>query len=324
MFKKFISFIKKLFTKSVDRLDNMNGSFAAPPIYFVDKMNIDHETAKVEIVLVPKPSDDEIDNEGDRDNEDETDNQRQPIDFKSDKGEKLLYYPDAIEYENDMRTRGRYSHGYPRGAVVHFTAGRSRRLKEGGSRAKETHLQMGAKSVYSALKKNSYCYFIIDRDGNVHQPFPLDRWGYHAGKSNWGGIGTGVSDELVGIEVQCAGRLDPSETSVYTSYFTSTSRGDKVFQEDEVRHAPKQNDNIQKGYYHKYSEAQEKALYELCLWLKFNNPDVFKFDYVLGHDEVSGKKGIGFNRKNDPGASLSMTMTEFRMSLLTGYTKHAK
>jgi len=55
--------------------------------------------------------------------------------------------------------------------------------------------------------------------------------------------------------------------------------------------------------------------------MKRNNPDVFELKCVLGHDEVAGKKGIGYNRKNDPGAALSMTMTEFRNKLDEEYKK---
>jgi hypothetical protein len=36
---------------------------------------------------------------------------------------------------------------------------------------------------------------------------------------------------------------------------------------------------------------------------------------VLGHDEVSGPKGLGWRRKNDPGGALSCTMSKFREKL---------
>lgn len=264
-------------------------------------------------------SEPEVENDGERDNIEEHHTPQpspQPeTEFQSERGEKLLYYPEAIRYKDSMKTRGKYSKRYPKGAVVHFTAGRGRKKAEGGSRAKDTHKEMGKKSVESAIRKGSYCYFVIDRDGGVHQPFSLDRWGYHAGESRWSGIGSSVSDEMVGIEIQAAGKVKSTGNGDYKAYYTSTSRGDKTFQENEVRHAKEDNDNIQKGTYHKYTEAQEEALMDLLLWLKHNNPDVFNFAYVAGHDEVAGMKGIGRNRKNDPGAALSMTMTELRQKL---------
>ena len=122
--------------------------------------------------------------------------------------EKLLVYPKAIQYSEHMRTRGTYANGYPRGAVIHFTAGRSRKGLEGGSRALETHKAMGVKSVKYAIEKNAYCYFINARYGNIHQAFNLNKYGYHAGKSFWKGVGHNVSSELVGIESQCAGDIE--------------------------------------------------------------------------------------------------------------------
>ena len=268
-------------------------------------------------ILIPEP-----DNEGERDNEDDDKPDDGGIpDYEFPEGEKKLVYPKAIWYGEKMRTRGYYDDKYPKGAIVHFTAGRSRKRDEGGSRHRDTHELMGEKSVKSAIKKGSFAYFVIDRDGGVHQAFSLDRWGYHAGKSKWDGLGSNVSDEVVGIEIQCAGKVKPQGDGTYHAYFTNLEKGDLPFQEDEVRHAEEDNDNIQKGTYHKYSDAQEKALLELLLWLKRNNPKVFSLDYVLGHDEVAGPKGIGYKRKNDPGASLRTNMTSFREILEKQYRK---
>lgn len=80
-------------------------------------------------------------------------------------------------------------------------------------------------------------------------------------------------------------------------------------------------DNILAGAYLPYTKEQETALIEFLLWAKANNPTVFDFDYVLGHDEVAGPKGIGRWRKNDPGGALSMTMSEFRQLLKDEYKK---
>jgi len=261
---------------------------------------------------------DELDppNEGERDNEDPDlpDDGGIP-EYIYEEGKKELKYPEGIQYKNKMRTRGRYKHRYPQGANVHFTAGRSRRKAEGGSRARDTHLEMGEKSVEYAIKKGSYCYFVIDRDGNVHQAFSLDRWGYHSGTSYWKGLGSKIADKVVGIEIQAAGRVKPNGDGTYNAYFTVQKKGDKPFLESEVRHAPEANANIQKGTYHAYTVQQERALTELLLWLKRNNPDVFNFDYVVGHDEINPKG------KNDPGAALSMTMPEFREYIKNEYSK---
>jgi len=204
-------------------------------------------------------------------------------------GKKLLLIPFAEQMKKQMKTRGTHRKGYPEGAIVHFTAGRW------GTSALDSGLQEG------------FCYLLIDEKGNVYQSFPLNKWGYHAGVSSWPSLGKGVSQYLVGIEIACAGMLEPYKEK-YKSWFGA------LYTEDQVRHSEK-HDNIKKGVYHKYTEAQEEALIHLLLWLKSNNPDVFSFDNVLGHDEVAP------DRKNDPGASLSCSMPEFRQKLKDLYSK---
>jgi len=247
--------------------------------------------------------------------------------------EEKLYFPDAIRTSSKLRTRGTYKKKYPQGAIVHFTAGRGRTKEEGGRKNADTHLAMGKRSIRSAEKKGAYAYFIIDRAGNVHQNFPLNRWGYHGGESAWEGLRGSVSDELMGIEIQNAGRLrdyyqNSSKGTKYdcpegklAAWYTRPKSGDLFFDKETECRYSENNDNIQKGWYHAYSPEQEEALLEVLIWMKRNNPDVFELKYVLGHDEVAGKKGIGRNRKNDPGAALSMTMTEFRKKLEDEYTK---
>lgn len=265
----------------------------------------------------------------DNDDVDKPDDGGQHPEYPKDKED--LWYPKAIKSEHKMRTRGYYKKKYPQGAVVHFTAGRSRKKSEGGSRNPSTHLDQGKRGVRSAADKGSYAYFVIDRDGNVHQNFPLNRWGYHAGTSAWKGLSGSVSDELVGIEIQNAGTLkdywkDGSgkkhkcPEGYLAAWFSRPDRGDKLFnKETECRYSSGE-DNIAKGWYHKYSTEQEIALTELMIWLKRNNPDVFSTELILGHDEVAGPKGIGRWRKVDPGASLSMTMTEFRYKVWREYS----
>jgi len=197
--------------------------------------------------------------------------------------QKLLYCPFANKNFPKAKTRGTYAKGYPQGAVVHYTAGR----------------RSGLKQEIQGQVDNRYLYFVIDKDGNIAQNFPLDSWGYHAGKSRYNGLVGSVSNELVGIEIQCAGMLK-KDGDVYKSWFNSTIKNKNV------RKISSQKDNQAKGYYQKYTKAQEKSLTNLILWLHSNNPDVFSLDLVVGHDEVSP------DRKQDPGGALSKTMPEYR------------
>lgn len=192
-----------------------------------------------------------------------------------------LYYPKAKPVDPPLPTHGLYQAGYPRGAIVHYTAG-----APGLGALEEARIE-------------GYTYFLIDVDGSVHQGFPLSEWGYHAGDSYWSGIGTHVSTQLVGIEIACAGMVETDGIGNF-----KTCWGGFVGHE-QVR-VVTEKDNRAAGAYHIYTEAQEAALLDLLVWLKINNPQVFNIDWVLGHDEVSP------GRKTDPGGSLSMTMPQLR------------
>lgn len=204
-------------------------------------------------------------------------------------GKVEMYLPICKIIGPKARTRGNYPKGYPEGAIVHWTGG---------------HWDQSGEAAMAFQKKSGMCYFYIDQHGTIFQNFPLNRWGYHAGKSKWPGWGSSVSNRAVGIEVACAGTLNSKNQPSFKRTVPS----------DQVR-VVGNKDNMQAGRYQKYTPEQEQALTKLILALKENNPDVFDLNLVLGHDEVSGKRGIGWNRKSDPGGSLSMTMDEYRAKL---------
>jgi len=207
--------------------------------------------------------------------------------------EKLLWYPKAVIMKNRMKGSGTYEHGYPQGAIVHFTAGRDK-------------TEQDAIDSYEWGLGEGYVFFVIGPTGVVYQGFPLNVRGSHAGTSSWPGLGDSVSKYLVGIEVACAGLLENGK-----SWFGVT------YPEIETRRVSEQTWECPSGQYKRFTLEQEKSLVELITWLKKNNPDVFNLDYVLAHHEVAGKKGIGYWRKNDAGGSLSMPMNKFREYLKT-------
>ena len=162
-----------------------------------------------------------------------------------------LWSPLAKQYPKRAKTRGKYRHKYPIGAVVHHTAGRP-----------------GTGTLDYAVKKG-YCFFLIDRDGTIYQNFPLDEWGWHAGKSGWDKskeITGSVSDELVGIEISGAGRLEPADDKkqVFKTWW-----GGQVNAMD-VRHVSGDARPVS-GYYQKFTSEQEQSLLDLLVWLKTNN-----------------------------------------------------
>ena len=210
------------------------------------------------------------------------------------RGKKVLRYPLAIQDKGgEMRSRGKYRKGYPEGAIVHFTAGAS------------------ASSSLSWGIKKGYMFFVIDRNGDVYQNFDLDEWGYHAGTSAWKGLPGSVSNELVGIEIDNSGRLR-KKSGRWESWFgrvipvANTRTIKKARYKGEVP-----------ATYEKYTPEQEKSLIALLKWLENNNPEVFKFDLVLGHDEVRTAAGK-YGSKNDPGGALSMSMDKLREKLKKG------
>ena len=191
-----------------------------------------------------------------------------------------------------MRTKGKYAKGWPLGAVVHHTAGRD-----------------GAEKTLKGGAKDGYAFWCIQKDGQMYVAHSANEWGWHCGESKWTKfvkklIGS-CNDDLIGIEINAAGNVKPTKEGKYVTWFKT------VLGPDEVRYSAGV-DNQAKGYYEKFTPQQENTLIEALLWLKAQRPDVFDFDLVLGHDEVSGVKGLGYFRKTDPGASLSMTMSEFR------------
>lgn len=200
-------------------------------------------------------------------------------------GAKLLWVPFADTSGKKMKAQGTYSKGYPEGATVHFTAGQC-----------DTESDAVGSADWGVSQ--GYAFFVIGPTGKLYQRLPLNQWGHHAGTSSWPGLGSSLSKRLVGIEVACAGKVDSNGKAWFG----------KTFPKEKLRVSPSKH-NIQGGTYVKYTAAQEETLIRLLLWLKANNPEVFNFDYVLGHDEIAP------SRKNDPGASLSVTMPELREKL---------
>ncbi len=169
------------------------------------------------------------------------------------------------------------------GLVVHYTvSGRSAKNAEGVLR-------------YLA-SKNLGC-MVMDEDGVIYVPESFDVMkdaAAHAGASKWNGH-NGLNDEFAGLEICNWGR--------------SSTREDKYGRTREAQ----AHSNIIKGWYQPYTEAQERAIPGLVKWMMKRNPS-FKIDNVCGHDEARASAGRPGD-KQDPGASLSMTMPELRENL---------
>lgn len=199
-------------------------------------------------------------------------------------GHNLMWFPKA-KIIKGMKAQGKYEHGHPIGAIVHYSASR------------DDNEQQAIDMLTWGIGEH-YAFFVIGPTGQVYQSLPLNLYGSHAGKSFWPGLGSSVSSKLVGIEIACAGLLDNNNKAWFG----------KVYSPDQVRTVSKADYGVT-GKFKKYTKEQEIALFELLKWLHDNNPEVFNYDYVLGHHECSP------DRKTDPGGSLSVNMKTLRAAL---------
>lgn len=260
---------------------------------------------KIKSIFKKKPSYDETRMPSD----DYTPVQNDPASYK-------LWIPFAENIHKTMgikmRTRGEYHDGYPEGLVVHWTAGWQ--LKKGFWPIRDPSKKLikmardYAKFAGNYAVESGYNFLIMDVFGNIYQSRTLDKWGYHAGKSYWRGLGYSVSKKLAGVELLNPGQLQKKNGKFYAWYGLEIPK-------EYVRWVGSEDGYGVVGYFCTYTPEQEESLLRLCNFLEDNSPHkengspVFKREYILGHHEVS--KG----RKSDPGGSLSIPMDEFRKSV---------
>lgn len=212
---------------------------------------------------------------------------------------KLVYARTDIK----MKAQGRFEAGGPRGAVIHFSAGHFRTTQ----------------NVIDFMRdaaNRGLGFHAIALDGTFFQGLDLNQIGSHAGESYWPGIGYSVSRELLGIEVANGGTVDSKNKTWF---------GTTLLPED-IR-CSKQNANIAPGCYHKIAEAQKNTLIRVLCDLKDLYPETFRFENIVGHDEVAGPRGLGLVnakyrnswRKTDPGAMLPTNMDLFRDEVRRAY-----
>jgi N-acetyl-anhydromuramyl-L-alanine amidase AmpD len=217
------------------------------------------------------------------------------------RGSKTLWIPFARRHP-EIPTKWTYKDNYPRGAVVHFTAGKD-----------------NPEGTVIYLGRVGYPCLVMGQDGVIYQAFPLNRGGCHSGTKH--------HDYSVGIEIVSAGRCKPVTINgkrKFAAWFHCDESGnviypDQCFPESEMRYVERKG-SCREGWYQKYTPAQEDSLIKLLLWLKSQAPDVFSFDDVKGHDECCDEGGRP-GAKNDPGGALSMTMPEFRELLKQKYAE---
>lgn len=197
----------------------------------------------------------------------------------------------GIKTYTEVPNKGRYTHGYPQGAVVHFTAGRFE-----GQRVNSYNTWM--------RRRHLGCLF-IESDGTLCQDIRLSYRYWHTGKTDViRSIRSPAHNQLIGIEIACAGQLrqEPKGRG-YVPWWSwdpikqVTKPNPTIIPTQDVNLVTTGKGNVQRGAYHKYTEAQVHTLIATTLWLYHNNNAQFSLDNILGHDELTP-------RKNDPGGSL--------------------
>jgi hypothetical protein len=217
---------------------------------------------------------------------DESEPDRPSIVMPDDFGLTKIEQPNFVEVKGaPFVNRGFYKTktGMFSGLVVHYTVSNR---KSANAKGVLNWLHYGD-GKYS---NGGLMCMVMDENGVIYLPEgfdPLRHWGHHAGVSKWGNLSS-VSSHFAGMEICCWGK--DSKVGPFRE-----SKGEA---------------NIIAGKYQTFTEAQEKALINFIMWAKKSNPE-FSFENVVGHDELraqAGKRGD----KQDPGASLSWTMPEFR------------
>jgi len=162
--------------------------------------------------------------------------------------------------------------------------------------------------------KRGLCTDFLDENGQIWQQRHGDRVGSHAGESKFKGKSS-VSKFSIGLEIAAGGKLkiarpggkpkswskkDIPEGYNIVTYFKK--------QVPNARYVTRQEGYEETGWYEPFTEAQEN---ELALWLAHWMRLGVPAENIVGHDEVAGRKYLGRQRKNDPGGSLSMPLSEF-------------
>ena len=167
------------------------------------------------------------------------------------------------------RDSGEFASGRPDTIIVHYTGGIK---KEGAINALyHSNMQVSA-------------HFVLDVDGTVYQLMPLNKIGWHAGKSAFGDR-SGFNKYSLGIEIVNPGYLNKADDGEFYTYFNN-----KVKDKSKAVLARHPNETRER-YWHAYEEAQIISTFHLCEELA----KMFGIRFIFGHDEISP------GRKQDPG-----------------------
>lgn len=143
----------------------------------------------------------------------------------------------------------------------------------------------------------SSAHLLVSREGRITQLVPFDRAAWHAGRSEWRGLG-GLNNHSIAIELENAGKLSRDEKG----RFVGAPPG-REFPEADVLIAQHRSES-EPAPWHRYTDAQLRAAREAAAAVV----QAYGLEEVLGHDDIAP------GRKVDPGPAFPME--EFRAALL--------
>lgn len=169
--------------------------------------------------------------------------------------------------------------------VIHYTAGSYKQNPE---------------SFLKNFVKRGLCTYFIDRDGRLYQQHDGFRCGYSVGNSIHPITKDKIKKKCIAVEIACPGKLEMKKGKLRTWFNKIIPLNDARYISDiEI-----EKGYLEKGWWAKYKDSQEKTLSELIAW---HIALGVKKENIFGHDAIRMPLG----KKKDPGGSLSMPVSEF-------------
>jgi N-acetyl-anhydromuramyl-L-alanine amidase AmpD len=180
---------------------------------------------------------------------------------------------DTIKWQASPNQGSQLANGAPDSIVVHYTAGSS--------------VESAVQTLSNPEVKAS-AHLVVGRQGEIYQLVPFNTVAWHAGRSRWQGR-SGYNKYAVGIEIDNAGRLEPNGNGGFVSWFN------KLYAAEDVIEATHRHES-RPTFWHRYTEPQIEAVFELCRLLSHTYP----IREILGHEEIAPQ------RKIDPGPAFPL------------------
>jgi len=171
----------------------------------------------------------------------------------------------------------------PEAIVIHYTAGPS-----------------GDATVrYFAMPecRRASAHLVVHEDGTVTQMVDFNRYAAHAGESSYGNR-KAFNYFSVGIEISNPGYLLKNKEGNFVYQWEYDKPKAKIISLDKIVEGKHRNKETVMRFWHKYTDAQIKTVFELCETLK----KAYNISLIVGHEEICMPLG----RKQDPGPAFPL------------------